>query len=187
MFYLVPDFSRLPANGWSTFGEAVYAAMGQAFFSLSLGIAAMEIFGSRIGRERSLTARPFRDGALNTVVAILAGPIIFPRAIRTVSPDQGRRCVSDPARGVRGDASWQRGGACLRVHGVRIAVHRHRCVREPGQLVDGQQRAMRSRAVIFNGVLVLVLTLPCALGFNVLSGAILAIGYIQSIEDFIVE
>ena len=54
-FYLVPDFGRLFADGWSTFGDAVYAAMGQAFFSLSLGIAAMEIFGSRIGRQRSLT------------------------------------------------------------------------------------------------------------------------------------
>ena len=45
-FYLIPDFSRMFAGGWATFGEAVYAAMGQAFFSLSLGIAAMEIFGS---------------------------------------------------------------------------------------------------------------------------------------------
>ena len=76
-FYLVPDFGRLFADGWSTFGDAVYAAMGQAFFSLSLGIAAMEIFGSRIGRQRSLTGEAVSVTALNTVVAILAGLLIF--------------------------------------------------------------------------------------------------------------
>ncbi len=74
----MPDFGRLFADGWSTFGDAVYAAMGQAFFSLSLGIAAMEIFGSRIGRQRSLTGEAVSVTALNTVVAILAGLIIFP-------------------------------------------------------------------------------------------------------------
>ena len=74
-FYLVPDFSRLfagttPAEQMATFGNAVYAAMGQAFFSLSLGIAAMEIFGSYIGKERSLTGEAISVTALNTVVAL---------------------------------------------------------------------------------------------------------------------
>lgn len=65
-------------GGMATFGEAVYAAMGQAFFSLSLGIAAMEIFGSYINKDRRLWSEAVSVTALNTVVAILAGLIIFP-------------------------------------------------------------------------------------------------------------
>ncbi len=64
-FYLIPDFGKLfagatTAEQWATFGDAVYAAMGQAFFTLSLGISAMEIFGSYIGKERSLTGEALR-------------------------------------------------------------------------------------------------------------------------------
>mgnify|MGYP000603429187 CR=1 FL=1 len=111
-FYLVPDFSRLFANGWSTFGEAVYAAMGQAFFSLSLGIAAMEIFGSRIGRERSLTGEAISVTALNTVVAILAGLIIFPACFAYgVSPDQGPSLVFVTLPVVFGRCRWATCGA----------------------------------------------------------------------------
>ena len=93
-FYLVPDFGRLFAGGAAGFGEAVYAAMGQAFFSLSLGIAAMEIFGSRIGRERSLTGEAVSVTGLNTVVAILAGLIIFPACFAYgITPDSGPSLV----------------------------------------------------------------------------------------------
>ena len=124
-FYLIPDFSRMFAGGWATFGEAVYAAMGQAFFSLSLGIAAMEIFGSRIGRERSLTGEAVNVTLLNTLVAILAGLIIFPACFaynRSVRPDAARQRV---------------GRAVLRVHELCGAFHRYRCVRESDQLYHG--------------------------------------------------
>ena len=77
-FYLVPDFGKMFAGGLSGFGDAVYAAMGQAFFTLSLGISAMEVFGSRIGKQNSLTGEALRICGLDTAVAILAGLIIFP-------------------------------------------------------------------------------------------------------------
>ena len=82
-FYLIPDFGKLfagatTAEQWATFGDAVYAAMGQAFFTLSLGISAMEIFGSYIGKERSLTGEALRICGLDTAVALVAGLIIFP-------------------------------------------------------------------------------------------------------------
>ena len=82
-FYLIPDFGKLfagntPAEQWATFGQAVYAAMGQAFFSLSLGIAAMEIFGSYMHDDHTLTGEAVRICALDTFVAIMAGLIIFP-------------------------------------------------------------------------------------------------------------
>ena len=190
-FYLVPDFSRLFANGWSTFGEAVYAAMGQAFFSLSLGIAAMEIFGSRIGRERSLTGEAISVTVLNTVVAILAGLVIFPACFAYgVSPDQGPSLVFVTLPVVFGQMPLGNVWGCLFFVFMAFASL-STVIAVFENLVSWSMDKwgmMRSRAVIFNGVLVLVLSLPCALGFNVLSGVTIpAIGDIQSIEDFIVS
>ena len=94
-FYLIPDFGKLfagatTAEQWATFGDAVYAAMGQAFFTLSLGISAMEIFGSYIGKERSLTGEALRICGLDTAVALVAGLIIFPACFAfAVEPGSG--------------------------------------------------------------------------------------------------
>ena len=70
-FYLVPDFSAID-------GSVVVAAMNQAFFSLSVGMGGMAIFGSYIGKERSLTGESIHIIFLDTFVAVLAGIIIFP-------------------------------------------------------------------------------------------------------------
>ena len=81
-------------NGWASFGEAVYAAMGQAFFTLSLGISAMAIFGSYIGKERSLMGEAVNIGVLDTTVALLTGLIIFPACFAFgVDPGEGPRLV----------------------------------------------------------------------------------------------
>ena len=99
-FYLIPDFGKLfagatTAEQWATFGDAVYAAMGQAFFTLSLGISAMEIFGSYIGKERSLTGEALRICGLDTAVALVAGLIIFPAcSTRCRWGSCGARCSS---------------------------------------------------------------------------------------------
>ena len=82
-FYLIPDFGRLFAGDTvaasaATFGQAAYAAMGQAFFTLSLGVGSMMIFGSYIDKKRSLMGESLRIGALDTFVALMAGLIIFP-------------------------------------------------------------------------------------------------------------
>lgn len=195
-FYLIPDFSRLfagttPAEQMATFGNAVYAAMGQAFFSLSLGIAAMEIFGSYIGKERSLTGEAISVTALNTVVAILAGLIIFPACFAYgVSPDQGPSLVFVTLPVVFGEMPlgnvW---GALFFVFMSFAALSTVIAVFENLISFSMDKWGMsRKRAVALNGVLVLVLSLPCALGFNILSGvAIPGIGDIQSIEDFIVS
>ena len=190
-FYLVPDFSKLFTNGWSTFGEAVYAAMGQAFFSLSLGIAAMEIFGSYIGKERSLTGEAVSVTILNTVVAILAGLIIFPACFAYgVNPDSGPSLVFVTLPVVFGQMPlgnvW---GALFFVFMSFASLSTVIAVFE--NLISwtmDKWNMPRSRAVVVNGILLVVLSLPCALGFNVLSGVTLpAIGDIQSIEDFIVS
>lgn len=190
-FYLVPDFSRMFAGGWGTFGEAVYAAMGQAFFSLSLGIAAMEIFGSKVGRERSLTGEAINVTALNTLVAILAGLIIFPACFAYgITPDSGPSLVFVTLPVVFGQMPFGNvWGALFFVFMSFAALSTVIAVFENLISFSMDKWGMtRLRAVAINGVLVLVLSLPCALGFNVLSGAqIPGIGDIQTIEDFIVS
>ena len=190
-FYLLPDFSRMFENGWSGFGEAVYAAMGQAFFSLSLGIAAMEIFGSYIDKKRSLTGEAISVTALNTVVAILAGLIIFPACFAYgVSPDQGPSLVFVTLPVVFGQMPlgelW---GALFFLFMSFAALSTVIAVFE--NLISwtmDKWGCSRLRAVAINGVLVAVLSLPCALGFNVWSGFVVpGIGDIQTLEDFIVS
>ena len=86
-FYLLPDFGRLKENGLLS---GIYAAMGQAFFTLSLGIGAMAIFGSYIDKDRSLMGESIQIGILDTFVALMAGLIIFPACFAyNVSPTQG--------------------------------------------------------------------------------------------------
>ena len=190
-FYLLPDFSRMFENGWSGFGEAVYAAMGQAFFSLSLGIAAMEIFGSYIDKKRSLTGEAISVTALNTVVAILAGLIIFPACFAYgVSPDQGPSLVFVTLPVVFGQMPlgelW---GALFFLFMSFAALSTVIAVFE--NLISwtmDKWGCSRLRDVAINGVLVAVLSLPCALGFNVWSGFVVpGIGDIQTLEDFIVS
>ena len=86
-FYLVPDFGKMAENG---IGEAVYAAMGQSFFTLSLGIGAMAIFGSYISKERRLTGECINICILDTTVALLSGLVIFPACFAFgVDPGEG--------------------------------------------------------------------------------------------------
>jgi len=73
-FYLAPDWARFAAHPW----RAVFDAMGQAFFTLSTGVGCMAIFGSYVGRERSLAAESAWIIGIDTVVAILAGLVVFP-------------------------------------------------------------------------------------------------------------
>ena len=86
-FYLLPDFKKLTEYNVT---EVVFAAMGQAFFTLSLGIGALAIFGSYIGKERKLTGEAISITILDTVVAIVAGLIIFPACFAFgVDPGEG--------------------------------------------------------------------------------------------------
>ena len=83
----MPDFGKMVEQGIST---VVFAAMGQAFFTLSLGIGAMAIFGSYIGKDRSLTGESVNITLLDTFVALMAGLIIFPACFAFgTDPGQG--------------------------------------------------------------------------------------------------
>ena len=98
-FYLVPNFHNLMYDGEGNFRlfRAIYDAMGQAFFTLSLGIGAMAIFGSYIGKERRLFGEAISVGILDTCVAFISGLIIFPSAFAFgVQPDAGPNLSLSP-------------------------------------------------------------------------------------------
>ena len=86
-YYLVPDFGKMKEYG---IGNVIFAAMGQAFFTLSLGIGAIAIFGSFIDKDRRLTSEAMQVVALDTFVAIVAGLIVIPACFAYhVDPGQG--------------------------------------------------------------------------------------------------
>lgn len=190
-FYLIPNFEHMLSGGLAGFGEVVYAAMGQAFFTLSLGISAMEVFGSRIGRERSLTGEAVRICALDTTVAIIAGLIIFPACFAfSVSPDQGPSLVFVTLPCVFNQMPLgQLWGALFFVFMSFAALSTIIAVFENLITFAMEKWGLERRQALARvGAAVTVLSLPCALGFNVLSGVQIAgIGDIQSIEDFIVS
>ncbi|MGI6033144.1 MAG: sodium-dependent transporter [Coriobacteriales bacterium] len=195
-FYLMPDFSHLfagdtPAEQWGTFGDAVYAAMGQAFFTLSVGMGGQEIFGSRIGRDNSLTSEALSTVGMDTVVAIMAGLIIFPSCFAYgVSPDSGPSLVFETLPIVFGQMPlgnvW---GMLFFIFMGFAALSTVIGVFE--LLVTWSMDRWgwdRRRAVLRNGIALALLSIPCVLGFNIWSGVgIPGIGDIQSIEDFIVS
>ena len=93
-FYLLPDFGRAVEQG---LGKVITAAMNQAFFTLSLGIAAMEIFGSYMSRDNTLAGEAARICGLDTFVALMSGLIIFPACFSFgVTPNAGRPSSSSP-------------------------------------------------------------------------------------------
>ena len=190
-FYLVPNFANLFGNGISGFGQAAYAAMGQAFFTLSLGIGSMLIFGSYIDREHTLMGESLRIGALDTGVALMAGLIIFPACFAFgVEPGAGPGLVFVTLPNVFDQMPLgQLWCTLFFVFLSFAALSTVIAVFENIIAFSMDQWGMsRGKSTVINGVLLIVLALPCALGFNVWSGfTIPNIGDIQGIEDFIVS
>ena len=195
-FYLMPDFGALfagdnPAAQWGHFGEAVYAAMGQAFFTLSLGIGSMEIFGSYIDKDRSITGESLRICGLDTFVALMAGLIIFPACLAFgVSPDAGPSLVFITLPSVfEMMPLGQLWGSLFFLFMSFAALSTVIAVFEMLLAWSMDKWGLtRRQVVIRTAVLVAVLSVPCALGFNVWSGfQIPGIGDIQGLEDFIVS
>ena len=197
-FYLTPDFSKIfgtadagLAANLLTFGDAAYAAMGQAFFSMSVGMGSMAIFGSYINKRYKLGGEAVRVTSLNVAIALLAGLLIFPACFAYgVQPDSGPSLVFITLPSIFsqmwGGQLW---GALFFVFMSFAALSTVIAVFESIIAFFMDQWGMdRKRAVVINGIAIILLSVPCALGFNVLSGVgIPGIGDIQSIEDFIVS
>ena len=195
-FYLIPDFGKLfagatTAEQWATFGDAVYAAMGQAFFTLSLGISAMEIFGSYIGKERSLTGEALRICGLDTAVALVAGLIIFPACFAfAVEPGSGPGLVFVTLPSVFNQMPLgQLWGTLFFLFMSFAALSTVVAVFENIMSFSMDEWGWsRNRACLVNGIALALLSLPCVLGFNVWAGVELpGVGNIQAIEDFLVS
>ena len=195
-FYLMPDFGKLfagntPAEQWATFGDAVYAALGQAFFTVSVGMGSMAIFGSYIGKDRRLTGEAVRVGVLDTLVALMAGLVIFPSCFAFgVEPASGPSLVFITLPIVfNAMPLGQLWGTLFFLFMSFAALSTVIAVFETIMAFSMDQwGARREKACLVNGALIALLSIPCVLGFNVLSGvAIPGIGDIQSIEDFLVS
>lgn len=188
-FYLIPDFAAVKKQGVMT---VVSAAMGQAFFTLSLGIGAIAIFGSYIDKSRRLTGEAISVAILDTLVALMAGLVIFPACFAFgVNPGSGPNLVFITLPNVFNEMPGSRvWGAMFFLFmsfaalSTIIAVFQN--ILSFAQDLWGWSL---KKAIVFNAVLIIVLSLPCALGFNVWS-FIQPLGAgttIQDLEDFIVS
>ena len=190
-FYLLPDFQRAREVG---LGQVITAAMNQAFFTLSLGIAAMEIFGSYMSKDHTLPGEAVRICCLDTFVALMSGLIIFPACFSFgVEPDAGSSLIFITLPKVFVNMAGGRLWGTLfflfmtfASFSTVIAVFENllaSCIDNFGW--------SRKKAVIFNCALILLASLPCVLGYNLwYFEAVLpngAVGQVLDIEDFLVS
>ena len=190
-FYLLPDFQRAREVG---LGQVITAAMNQAFFTLSLGIAAMEIFGSYMSKDHTLPGEAVRICCLDTFVALMSGLIIFPACFSFgVEPDAGPSLIFITLPKVFVNMAGGRLWGTLfflfmtfASFSTVIAVFENllaSCIDNFGW--------SRKKAVLLNCAFVLIASLPCVLGYNLwYFEATLpngAVGQVLDIEDFLVS
>lgn len=186
-FYLVPDMEKVKSIG---IGHIITSAMSQAFFTLSLGIASMEIFGSYMTREKTLPGESIKICILDTFVAITAGLIIFPACFSYgVQPDQGPALIFVTLPNVFVNMAGGRIWGTLFFLFMTFACF-STVIAVFENLISfsiDMFNLSRTKAVIINAIIMLIGCLPCIFGFNILSGfSILGKGVLD-IEDFIVS
>lgn len=188
-FYLYPDFNKIHQIGLL---NVIVAAMNQSFFTLSLGIGAMAIFGSYLNKEKTLLGEAFNVAVLDTFVAIVAGLIIFPACFAFgINPDSGPRLIFITLPNVfvsmTGGRIW---GALFFLFMAFASLSTVIAVFE--NIIACMMELLnisRKKSVVMNLIIIIVCSLPCALGYNVL-GFIHPLGQgsaILDLEDFIVS
>ena len=188
-FYLVPDFARMQEVGVV---NTLVSAMNQAFFTLSLGIGAMAIFGSYIGKEHSLLGESVRIVVLDTFVAITAGLIIFP-ACFTYGVDQtsGPSLIFITLPNIFANMALGRlWGTLFFLFMAFAALSTVLAVFENiiccGMELTG---CSRRKSSLVNLVLIIALSMPCVLGYNLWAWDGFAVfgGAVLDFEDFLVS
>ena len=188
-FYLRPNMDTIRSVG---IFNVITNAMNQAFFTLSLGIAAMEIFGSYMHDDHTLTGEAVRICALDTFVAIMAGLIIFPACFSyNVELDHGPALIFMTLPKIFLDMPGGRVWGSLFFLFMTFASFSTVTAVFENLIASACDNWgwSRKKSVIVNLVLVFVLSLPCALGFNVWSG-FAPFGpntFVQDLEDFIIS
>lgn len=188
-FYLLPDFEKMKEAGIM---EVISAAMGQSFFTLSLGIGAMAIFGSYIDRKRALAGEALCITILDTSVALISGLIIFPACFAFgVNPDSGPNLIfitlPNIFNAMAGGRIW---GSifflCMFFASLSTIIAVFENIIAFAMDLTG---CSRGKAVAVNLISIIILSMPCVLGYNVLSGfAPFGEGSaILDLEDFIVS
>ena len=187
-FYLLPDFQRASQAG---LGKVATAAMNQAFFTLSLGIASMEIFGSYMSREQSLTSEAGWICVLDTFVALCSGLIIFPACFSFgVQPDAGPPLIfitlPQVFMGMAGGRIW---GTLFFLFmtfasmSTVVAVFENiiTCARD-------NWGWSRQKSALINGIFLLIASLPCVFGYNIWSDLhLIGARDVLDSEDFLVS
>ena len=188
-FYLIPDFGRMQKAG---FGNVIVAAMNQSFFTLSLGIGSMAIFGSYIGKERALMGESIRVAVLDTFVAISSGLIIFPACFAYgVEPDSGPDLLFITLPNIFNHLPWGRlWGSLFFIFMSFAALSTVLAVFENiVSCVMDLTTWSRRKTCLICAIALILLSMPCVLGLNVLS-FITPFGEgssIMDLEDFIVN
>lgn len=188
-FYLVPDFKAMMEKG---IGNVVFAAMSQSFFTLSIGIGSMAIFGSYLDKSRSLAGETVSISLLDTFVAICSGLIIIPACFAFgIEPDSGPNLIFITLPNIFNQMAGGRIWGSLfflflsfAALSTVIAVFEN--ILSFAMDLWGWSR---TKSVVINIVAITILSLPCVLGFNVLSG-IQPLGPgsgIMDLEDFLVS
>lgn len=188
-YYLIPDFGKMQGR----VGEVIFAALGQAFFTLSIGMGSMAIFGSYISRDRRLFGESATIAALDTFVAFVAGLIVIPACFAFgVNPGAGPSLVFETLPNIfnsmpGGTRLW---GSLFFLFMLFAAVSTIIAVFENIIAFGMDSKGWsRKKSCLINLVLIAILSLPCALGFNVL-GFIAPLGkgsVIMDLEDFLVS
>ncbi|MCI8978938.1 MAG: sodium-dependent transporter [Lachnospiraceae bacterium] len=188
-FYLLPDFERMKEVGIS---ETITAAMNQAFFTLSLGIGAMAIFGSYIDKKRTLLGESVNIAILDTFVAFVSGLIIFPSCFAfDISPDMGPQLIfitlPNVFNSMAGGRIW---GTLFFIFMTFAAFSTILAVFE-NIISCGMDlfHWSRKKSCMVNLAALIVLSLPCVFGYNLWS-AIQPLGEgstILDLEDFLVS
>ena len=187
-FYLLPDMNKAKSVGiW----KVITAAMSQAFFTLSVGLGSIEIFGSYMSKDHALTGEAIRICALDTFVAIISGLIIFPACFSyDIKPDAGPSLIfvtlPDVFINMAGGRIW---GTLFFLFMTFASFSTVTAVFE--NLVASCSDNFgwkRGRSIAVNCVFMLIASLPCVLGFNVLCDLTLigSRGVLDS-EDFLVS
>lgn len=188
-FYLIPNFKAMQKAG---IFNVIFAAMSQAFFTLSLGVGSMMIFGSYIDKKRALTGECVRITALDTFVALMAGFIIIPACFAYgIQPDAGPGLIfitiPNLFANMPGGQLW---GGLFFIFMIFAALSTVVAVFENliAMLMDLLGWS-RSKSTIFNLVFVTLLSLPCVFGYNIWSSIQLlgAGSTVLDFEDFVVS
>ena len=188
-YYLVPDFKKLSEHGIL---NVIFAAMTHAFFTLSIGMGSMEIFGSYLSKERKLTGEALSVTILDTFIALMAGIIIIPSCFAyDVQPDAGPSLLYITLPSVFNHMPNGRlWGACFFIFMSFAAMSTVIAVFENiVKMTHDATEWKRKKCVLVNLIGVAVLSIPAVLGYNILSGIqpLGAGSTIMELEDFIVS